>query len=58
MSDLKRNEEKTSNRNGYIRVGIMAAGFTAAMMVNHEWPVFIAVGIMLIFQMANGEGLE
>ena len=50
--------KKTHDRNGYIRVGLALTGLIAGIAVNHEWPIFIAVGIMIIFQLGNGEGLD
>jgi len=44
--------------NGWIRLAIMAPGFGTAVWLNTEWPVFVAVGVMIFFQIANGEGFE
>jgi hypothetical protein len=49
---------KTADRNGWIRLAIIGTGFAVTCYLNTEWPVFLAVGIMIVFQMANGEGLE
>jgi hypothetical protein len=50
--------KKTHDRNGWTRLAIIGIGFGIAVYLGTEWPVYIAVGIMVIFQMANGEGLE
>jgi len=48
----------TANRNGWIRLAIIVPPFVHAVAINAEWPVYIAVGIMIIFQIANGEGFD
>lgn len=47
-----------SDRNGWIRLAIIAPGFGTAVWLNTEWPVIVAIGVMILFQLANGEGLE
>ena len=47
-----------SDRNGWIRVGLIAPTLTWAVLIDNPAPVFLGIIAMLIFQLANGEGLE
>jgi hypothetical protein len=54
--DMTARERRVSDRNGYIRVALVAPAFCLSVYLNNPAPIFLGLGLMAIFQLANGEG--
>lgn len=46
------------DRNGWTRIAIMGSGLAVALWTGQEAWVYLAVLIMVGFQIANGEGMS